>query len=64
MGGGGGGIILLTVGKVLGIVAGHPARSAARLCVEIEWEIKQILHPKFKQTEVWDCPLPYLAASS
>ena len=44
---------------------GDPAASAARLRVEIEcatWicshhqNLWQKLHPKFKQTEVWDCP--------
>ena len=56
-------------------VAGHPARSAARLRVEIEWEICHVglsyhqnvwqkWHPKFKKTEVWDCPQTSLAASS
>ena len=55
-------------------VVGHPVRSAARLCVENEWEIAswicpyhqnvwQKLRPKFKQIEVWDCPHTSLAAS-
>ena len=51
-------------------VAGHPARSAAHLRIEMDgrfamWSpyyknLWQKLRPKFKQTDVWDC----LAASS
>ena len=55
-------------------VAGHPAHSAARLRIEIDLprgfncpyhqNLWQKLRPKFKQTEVWDCPQTSLAASS
>ena len=49
-------------------VAGHPAHSAARLCIEIEWDHVDLSLPsksmadipQFKQT---DCPQTSLAAS-